>query len=266
MKPNILIISDSVGETARGVVFAGLSQFDSHDVEIKRYSYVKEVDDINAILDTVNPGQTMLVFTLINPDLREKIIDIAKARRFPHVDIMGPLMEALQSILNSKPRLEPGLLHQLDEDYFRRMQAIDFAVKYDDLNDARGIRLADVVLIGVSRTSKTPICVYMAYRGYKAANIPLVPEVTPPDLLFKNPGHKIIGLTIDPLLLNEIRMERLRILGLDQKAQYASIKRINEELNYAAEIMAKVGCPVIDVTSKSIEESANEVLRYIKIE
>ncbi len=264
MKPNIIIISDSIGETGRRVAHAGLIQFDSQEVEIKRFSYVDTVEDIDTILEEAVPGKTIIVYTLVNPELRVHLDKIADKKGITHVDVMGPILDALETTLGTKPHLKPGLIHQLDEEYFQRIEAMEFTVKYDDRNDARGIELADVVLIGVSRTSKTPMSVYLAYRGYKAANIPLVPEVPPPDLLYSNPNNKVIGLTIDPLLLNEIRQERLRVLGLDLKAQYASINRINEELEFASQVMSRVGCPIIDVTNKSVEESANEVLRYLK--
>lgn len=264
MKANILVISDSIGETARNVAHAALSQFDSQDVNIKRFSYVKTLDDLEIIMEEAEGGNTVLVYTLLDPHLRQELVHLAKEKEVDYVDVMGPMMGALGNILQKEPRLEPGLIHQLDEEYFRRVEAIEFTVKYDDLNDPRGVELADVVLIGVSRTSKTPMSIYLAYRGYKAANIPLVPEVEPPDVLFNNPGNKVIGLTIDPLLLNEIRQERLKALGLNLKANYASVKRINEELDYASKLMRRVACPIIDVTNKSVEESATEILRYLK--
>ncbi len=264
MQPTIVVISDSIGETARGVVMAGLSQFDAPEANIKKFSYVKTREDIETIIKELRPKETVLAYTLVNPELRKELARMAEEVGLPHIDILGRVMEKLEALLNKKPRLEPGLIHQLDEEYFQRVEAIEFTVKYDDRNDPRGIELADVVLIGVSRTSKTPMSVYLAYQGYKAANIPLVPEVPPPDLMFKNPDNKIIGLTIDPLLLNEIRQERLKSLGLNRKAQYASIKRINDELEYAAEIMRRVGCPIINVTNKSVEESANEILKYLR--
>jgi len=264
LEPRIVIISDSIGETARGVVMAGLSQFDAPEASIKKYSYVKTKDDIATIMDSINPRKTVLVYTLVNPELRKELAGMAEDVGLPHIDILGQVMENFQKLLQKEPRLEPGLIHQLDEEYFQRVEAIEFTVKYDDRNDPRGIELADVVLVGVSRTSKTPMSVYLAYQGYKAANIPLVPEVPPPDLLYENPEKKVIGLTIDPLLLNEIRQERLKSLGLNQRAQYASMKRINEELEYASEIMRKIGCPIINVTNKSVEESANEILRYLR--
>jgi hypothetical protein len=205
----------------------------------------------------------MIVFTLINPELRSEFIELANESNVPVVDIMGPVMENFEKILDIKPRLKPGLVHRLDQNYFKRVDAMEFTVKYDDRNDDKGIKLADVVLVGVSRTSKTPMCIYLSYRGFKAANVPLVPEVEASSLLYRNPGKKVIGLTIDPLLLNEIRQERLKSLGLSPDSQYASIGRINKELEFADNIMHNIGCPVIDVTNKSIEESANEVMNYI---
>lgn len=264
MKAKILVVSDSIGETARGVADAALSQFENAVYQIKKFSYVQSEEDLNIILTEANSDDTVIVFTLIDPQLRKCLTELSAEYQIKCVDIMGPLMDSLQQVLKQKPRLLPGLIHQLDEEYYQRVEAIEFTVKYDDLNDPRGIELADIVLIGVSRTSKTPMSIYLAYRGYKAANIPLVPEVTAPPLLYKNPDNKIVGLTIDPLLLNEVRQERLKTLGLNMEASYASMKRINEELLYANEIMQKVGCPIIDVTNKSVEESATEVLRYLR--
>jgi len=264
LKPTIVVISDSIGETARGVVMAALSQFNSAQVELKKFSYVKTREDIEEIIDRFKPGESILVYTLVNPELRQDLAQLADEVGLLHIDILGPVLENFEQLLDKKPRLEPGLIHQLDEEYFQRVEAIEFTVKYDDRNDPRGIELADVVLVGVSRTSKTPMSVYLSYQGYKAANIPLVPEVPPPDLLYKNPDNKIIGLTIDPLLLNEIRQERLKSLGLDRQAQYASIKRINQELEYSSQIMRRIGCPIINVTNKSVEESANEILKYLR--
>lgn len=260
--PKIFIISDSIGDTAQNVVNATASQFNG-SLAIERFSYVQTIRELRNIVNKAFKERALIVYTLVDPELRNNFSGLAKEKGVPIVDIMGPMMEAFEKFLNLKPCLEPGLVHRLDQDYFKRVEAMEFTVKYDDRNDDRGIELADVVLIGVSRTSKTPMCIYLSYRGYKAANIPLVPEVEPSPLIFKNPDNKIIGLTIDPLLLNEIRQERLKSLGLNPESQYASIKRINEELDYAENIMKKIGCPVIDVTNKSIEESANEVMNYL---
>ncbi len=263
IKAKVYVVSDSIGNTAQNVVDAAASQFDAGNISIERYSYVKTIRGLKNIINKAEKNNAMIAYTLINPQLRLEFAELAKNKDIPVVDIMGPVMNSFAKILDSKPRLQPGLVHRLDQDYFKRVDAMEFTVKYDDRNDKKGIELADVVLVGVSRTSKTPMCIYLSYRGYKAANVPLVPEVEIAPLLYENPDSKVIGLTIDPLLLNEIRQERLKSLGLSPDSQYASIKRINEELEYADKVMHDIGCPVIDVTNKSIEESANEVMIYL---
>jgi len=262
-KPKVYIVSDSIGDTAQNVVDAAASQFNSGHIKTERYSYIQSVRELKNVIERAEKDKSLIIFTLINPELREKFVELANEKDIPIVDIMGPVMEKFKKMLDIEPRLKPGLVHRLDQNYFKRVEAMEFTVKYDDRNDDKGIKLADVVLVGVSRTSKTPMCIYLSYRGYKAANVPLVPEVEASSLLYRNPGNKIIGLTIDPLLLNEIRQERLKALGLSPDSQYASFERINKELEYAENIMQKIGCPVIDVTNKSIEESANEVMAYI---
>lgn len=263
--PKVIVISDALGDTAEQVVDAGASQFNGHNVNLKKFTHVRSIQQIDRIFSEEKvDSETIVAYTLVEPPLREYLASAIKRLGIPGIDIMGPVINAFCEIFQTKPRMEPGLQHKLDSEYFKRVEAIEFTVKFDDRNDARGIELADVVLIGVSRTSKTPTCIYLAYKGYKAANIPLVPEVKPPDLLLENPDRKVVGLTIDPELLMEIRYQRLKTLGLELNAAYASLSRIQEELNYANGIMKKVGCPVIDVTNKSVEESASEVLNLIK--
>jgi regulator of PEP synthase PpsR (kinase-PPPase family) len=182
----------------------------------------------------------------------------------PIVDVMGPLMNSLQVMLNEPPIGKPGLVRRLDEEYFRKVDAIEFAVKYDDGRDPRGLLRADVVLIGVSRTSKTPLSMYLANKRLKVANVPLVPEVEPPEELFQLPPERCVGLTINPEQLNSIRTERLKALGLTAQANYANLERINEELAYSQRIMKRIGCPVIDVSNKAVEETANIILEIIR--
>lgn len=180
------------------------------------------------------------------------------------IDIMGPMMDAMKRSFESDPRLEPGLVHQLDEDYFKRVEAIEFAVKYDDGRDPRGIARADIILIGVSRTSKTPLSQYLAHKRLKVANVPIVPEVEPPEELFDMNPDKCIGLRISPAKLNDIRKERLKALGLGDQATYANMERINQELQYFDEVVGKIGCQVVDVSHKAVEETANTIMRKIK--
>jgi regulator of PEP synthase PpsR (kinase-PPPase family) len=160
-------------------------------------------------------------------------------------------------VLDRQARHEPGLIHQLDEDYFKKVEAVEFAVKYDDGKDSRGILKADIILLGVSRTSKTPLSMYLAHMRYKVANVPLVPELKPPEELFTIPSHKIIGLRISTMKLNEIRKERLKALGLPDSANYASVDRIEQESDYAHNLMIRLGCTVIDVSNKAVEETAS---------
>ncbi len=258
----IYVVSDSLGETANIVVEAAASQFERSQISVKKYSHIKTSRELKSIILEADEDNALIVFTLIDPDLREEFQEMARERELSTVDVMGPVMNELEERFERPPRLKPGLRHQLDENYFNRVEAMEFTVKYDDRNDPRGIKQADVVLVGVSRTSKTPMCIYLSYRGHKAANVPLVPEVDVPDILLENPDNKVIGLTIDPLVLNEIRQERLKSLGLSPDSQYASIDRINEELEYADRIMDEIGCPIINVTNKSIEESASEVQKF----
>lgn len=256
----IYIISDSIGETAELVARAAASQFNHGNVDIRRVPYVTRAEEIPEIIEEARGFPSVIVFTLVLPELRETLLAEAARYDIPAVDIMGPVMAALSKITLSPPRLEPGLMRKVDEEYFRRVEAIEFAVKYDDGKDSRGITQADIVVLGVSRTGKTPLCMYLAHKGIKAANTPLVPEVPPPEEIFTIPPHRLIGLTIDPGKLLSIRRERLRTLGLPADADYANQERILRELRYAEDIMRRAGCSIIDVTNKAVEETAGRVL------
>ncbi|MCG5103073.1 pyruvate, water dikinase regulatory protein [Oceanobacillus alkalisoli] len=262
-KPTVFILSDSVGETAELVVKAGLSQFNG-DYKIIRIPYVEDKGTIQEYLQIAKEQQAMIGFTLVNPELRNYLNEEAKRIGIEAIDIMGPAMDAMGKYFKKEPRLEPGLVHKLDEDYFKRVEAIEFAVKYDDGRDPRGIARADIVLVGVSRTSKTPLSQYLANKRIKVANVPIVPEVEPPEELFEVAREKCIGLRISPEKLNEIRKERLKALGLGNQATYATIKRINQELEYFDKVIEKIDCEVIDVSNKAVEETANIILQMIK--
>lgn len=206
----------------------------------------------------------LIAFTIVIEDIKNYLLKKANELGVKTVDIMGPMMDALQSMYQLPPKMKPGLVRQLDEEYFRKVEAIEFAVKYDDGRDPRGLLKADVVLIGVSRTSKTPLSMYLAHKRIKVANVPLVPEVEPPDELYEITNKKVIGLKINPDKLNGIRTERLKSLGLTAQANYANYERILEELEFAEKVMKRVGCPVIDVSNKAIEETASIVIEMIK--
>ncbi|MCL6547830.1 MAG: kinase/pyrophosphorylase [Alicyclobacillus sp.] len=262
--PVVYIVSDSVGETGEFVVRAAASQFDGGQCEIRRVSHVHETSVIDETVESARLDGGFIAFTLVLPELREYLTRVAAEKGVHCVDIMGPMLDAFEAAVGRPPRRQAGLVHQLDEDYFRRVEAIEFAVKYDDGRDPRGLERADIVLIGVSRTSKTPLSMYLAHKRLRVANVPLVPEVAPPEELFQIPDkRKIIGLTIRPNKLNVIRQERLKSLGLTPDASYASHDRIVEELRYADEIMKRLNCFVIDVSDRAVEETAALILEHV---
>lgn len=222
---------------------------------------MKDQEQIDEIVEEAVSTKGIIAFTLVLPCLRKYLLKKAQDRNVEIVDVLGPMLDTIARVSQMEPRLEAGILHKLDEEYFRRVEAIEFAVKYDDGKDPRGILYADIVLVGISRTSKTPLCMYLAHKRIKAANIPLVPEVAPPEELFTVPGRKIIGLTVSPDVLNMIRQERLKSLGLAPNADYATMERILREIEYAESIMHKLGCPVIDVSRRAVEETASKILQ-----
>lgn len=262
----IIVASDSVGETAELVARACISQFNPNqcDSEINRYPYIESLENVDEVIQVAKDTEAIVVYTLVKPEIRKYMESKIKEDAIKSVDIMGPLMNILLDKIDEQPYFEPGLVHQLDEAYFKKIDAIEFAVKYDDGKDPKGLTKADIVLLGISRTSKTPLSQYLAHKSYKVMNIPIVPEVTPPDDLFNVDPSKCIALKISEEKLNRIRKERLKQLGLGDSARYATEQRIEEELNYFHELVDKIGCPVIDVSDKAIEETANDIISIIE--
>lgn len=259
----IYAVSDSMGETSEQVAKAVIKQFDIADFEIKRIPYVNDTETIDNLIKKASKENSFIVFTIVVEELRNYIVEKAFENNVGAVDVMTPVLHPLIKQLGLAPKREPGLLRKLDDKYFKKVAAIEFAVKYDDGKDTRGILLADIVLIGVSRTSKTPLSMYLAHKNIKVANIPLVPEVSPPEELNSISSKKIIGLTLANEQLNRIRKERLKTMGLKDTANYANMERIFSELEYSERIMKKLNCKVIDTTNKAVEETANIILDYI---
>lgn len=264
MKDKIIYaISDSLGETAESVARATASQYDKEPIEIIRVPYIVSEQQIDEVLEDAKVGGHVICHTIVSISLRNYLHTKAKEYGVQAVDIMGPVLNAVGTIADTEPRMTAGMVHKLDQEYFKKVEAIEFAVKYDDGKNPSGFAKADIVIIGVSRTSKTPLSMYLAYKKIKAANLPLVPEVPLPEELFKIPPKKIVGLIIDPYKLNNIRSERLRAIGLEDEANYASVERINQELEYAKAIMRRLHCQVLDVSNKSIEETSSFVIQLI---
>lgn len=256
----IAICSDSIGETAEAVVQAALRQFELPNTEIKRFMNVRDEDEVAQMMQEAAAREGVVAYTLVQPELRESIKEEAVRLNVRTVDIMGPMMQAFADTFNGDPKHTPGLLHKLDDSYFRRVEAMEFAVRYDDGKDVGAILKADVVLLGVSRISKTPLSMFLAHKGYKTVNYPIVPELSPPSQLWEIPGRRIFGLTMEAEHLLKIRRERLKVMGLPYEVQYTSLERIREELEYAGRLFRELGCPVIDVTDRAIEEAAGMIM------
>lgn len=262
--PIIYALSDSLGETAERVARAAASQYNQEEFDIIRVPYIRSEQQIEDIVQQAERDNAMICYTIISPVLRRKLKGLTRLANVVVVDIIGPMLQGIGQIAESDPTMRPGMIHRLDEEYFKRVDAIEFAVKYDDGKNPLGFLKADIVIVGVSRTSKTPLSMYLAHKRIKAANLPLVPEVSLPQELFEIPPYKIVGLIIDPFKLNFIRSERLKTMGLKEDASYANLERIDEELQYARAVMRRLHCPVIDVSTKAIEETANLVLEIVK--
>lgn len=265
-KPEVIVyvVSDAAGDTGELVVRAAIAQFHPIGAEIRRAPFVSDESALVRITELAKLSQAIVLYTLVLPQLREAMKRLAGENQIAAIDLLGPFIETLEHRTGRKSRQEPGLNHVLDADYFRKVEAVEFAVKYDDARDTSGVLKADIVLVGVSRTSKTPLSMYLAHQKYKVANVPLVPELKPPDELFKLPKNKIIGLTINTAYLNVIRKERLKALGLPNTASYATTDRIEQELKYADDVMKKLDCVVIDVSHRAVEETASLIMEYIR--
>ena len=262
---SVYIISDSLGETGEQVAKAAISQFELDDYEIKRFPYVLNLKLLSEILkEASNESNAVLFYTLVDKEFIEYIKDFTAESGLIAVDLLSPLIAAIRESTHLEPAREPGTIRKLDEAYFKRVEAIEFAVKYDDGKDPRGLSKADVVILGISRTSKTPLSMYLANKNIKVANVPLVPESVPPKEIYEVPANRVIGLTNSPTKLNEIREERLKALGLPKGSSYASMERILDEIDYAEKIMKKIGCPIIDVSNKAIEETAELIISILK--
>jgi regulator of PEP synthase PpsR (kinase-PPPase family) len=261
----VYILSDSSGETAESVARAALVQFPPGRASIYRLPQIRSTDQLKELIQQVSARRAVIAYTLVLPEYQLALEEEAMRYQIPTVDLLGPLISRLASLTALSPLSQPGRLHLLDEKYFKRIEAVDFAIRFDDGKNPDGIMQADVVLTGVSRTSKTPNCMYLAHHyGMKAANVPLVFGVEPPLALFKIASQKVIGLTIDPYLLAEIRTSRAQILGMSKSAEYADPERIVQEVQHAKKLFKELNCHVIDVSAKAIEETSSEIYLYLR--
>lgn len=260
----VYVVSDSAGDTGELAVRAAAAQFHPLSVHIRRAAFIQTKEGIDSILAAAQAENSIVLYTIVIPFLREYMIEQAGKIKLTAIDLLGPLIDNLEQALGHESRNEPGLNHLLNADYFRKVEAVEFAVRYDDARDVTGILKADIILIGVSRTSKTPLSMVLAHKTYKVANVPLIPELVPPKELYLAAPNKVIGLTINPDSLNAIRKERLKALGLPDSAPYATSERIKRELDHARQVMEKIGCIVIDVSNKAVEETASLIIEHFQ--
>lgn len=256
----VYLLSDATGETAEKMAMAALTQFREKAVRVKRVSNVRTKTQVYEALDEALPQRALVVYTIVNRELAQLVHDECDSLGLASIDLITPLLLRFAEFFGRSPRETPGLLHGVDEEYFRRIEAVEFTVKHDDGQEIRNLHKADIVLVGVSRTSKTPLSIYLAHRGWKVANVPLVKGIEPPAELFEIDSGRVVGLVIDPDRLAERRAARLKNMGQDPRAAYADYEEIEDELQYARRLYRRHSWVMLNVSDKAVEETANEVL------
>jgi regulator of PEP synthase PpsR (kinase-PPPase family) len=258
------VVSDATGETATRVVLAVERQFPDLEFEEIRHPRVTNLDDVQLAAARARGRRAVIVYTLVNPELREAMRACCKRYRLHYCDVLRHPIEAIVRVSGLPARGVPGALPVLDSSYFKRVEAIEFAVQADDGIAPGRLEEAEIVLVGVSRTSKTPLSIYLGYLGYKAANVPLVKDIDPPESLFRLNSARVVGLTLQPELLAEIRERRVREMRGSARS-YATLEEIYEELEHADRIHRRLGCPVIEVSTLAIEETAHRIIRLVEM-
>jgi regulator of PEP synthase PpsR (kinase-PPPase family) len=257
------VISDATGETATRVVLAVERQFPDLEFEVVRHPRITGAEDVQLAAERARGRRAVLIYTLVDPGYREVMRSLCRRFKLHYCDLLGHPLDAVARVAGTPARMEPGARPVLDQTYFKRMAAIEFAVRFDDGLAAYGLKDADIILVGVSRSSKTPLSIYLGYLGYRTANVPIVKGIEPPDELYAVDKSRIVGLTIDALTLAEIRGERVRNMR-GSKREYAGLEAIYEELEYAESVHRKLGCPVIEVSNLAIEETAHRIVRLVE--
>lgn len=267
-KFHLHLVSDATGTTLLGLARACLAQFENIEPIQKFWPLVRTQRQLDRVIEKIaeNPGP--VIFTLVDEKMRGRLQDRCEELNVPCVAVLDPIIRSLSSYLGTSAAGIPGLQHIMDDAYFRRVSAIDYTMRHDDGRELNDLNEADVILVGVSRTSKTPTSVFLARRGIKAANIPLVPGVNIPKEKLELEKPVYVGLTASPDRLYQIRRTRLRADGNAHKQYddntYVDLDKIKQEVRDARRIFAKYGWPVIDVTKRSIEETAAEILTYLQ--
>lgn len=254
------LLSDSTGETLENIAKAALAQFDGVEIIKHFWPMVRSEKHLNRILSEVADNPGLVIFTIVNRDIRTKLERECRHLGLPSVPALDTVTDALSNMLGQEAKARPGRQHILDAAYFARVEAIQFTIAHDDGVGWENWEEADIVLAGVSRTSKTPTSIYLANRGYKTANIPIVPESPPPDSLFHLKNPLVVGLITGASRLVQVRRNRLLSLNQAPETDYVNEEKVKEETQYARRMFADNGWPMIDVTRRSIEESAAAII------
>jgi hypothetical protein len=265
---NLHLVSDATGTTLLGLARACLAQFEGIEPNQKFWPLVRTQRQLDAVIAKIEELPGPVIFTFVDNKMRERLQERCNHLGIPCVPVLEPVIKALSTYLGVHAKSIPGAQHTLDEDYFKRVAALDFAMHFDDGRTLEGLKEADVILVGVSRTSKTPTCLFLARRGVKAANIPLVPGVTVPPEHFRLEKPLYVGLKVTPERLYQMRRSRLKADSdakavLDENA-YLDLEKIEEEMREAKRLFSKHGWPVIDVTKRSIEETSAEIMSILQ--
>ena len=255
------IVSDSTGETAARLVLALEAQFPEQEFEEIRHPRVESVEDCALAVNRAKGRPAVIVYTLVKPELRDAMRQLCRRARVHYCDLLGHPIESIARVSGMAAKMKPGARPALNAAYFKRVEAMEFAVRYDD-GIGGGLAEADIVLVGVSRTSKTPLSIYLGYLGYKTANVPIVRGIDPPADVYAIDAAKIVGLTINASRLAEIRSRRIQHARGSRR--YAELEAIYDELEFAKAIHRKLGCPVLDVTEASVEETAHRIIRLVQ--
>ncbi|CBE68574.1 putative phosphotransferase Gmet_3384 [Candidatus Methylomirabilis oxygeniifera] len=259
----ILAISDATGATAELVVQAALAQFQAAEVEIRRLPNIRTVDEVRRVIEAAHVSKAIIVHTLVSEELRQTVLREGRERGVETIDLIGPLLLRLSDQLRVAPLMQPGLFRQLGQEYLHRIEAIEYTVKHDDGQHPLGLDRADIVLVGISRTSKTPLSIYLAGKGWRVANVPIILNLPLPGRLMTIDQDRIVGLVVAVDRLVELRRARIERKHAPVAEAYAELEKVRAELSYSRSLFRKAGWPVIDMTCKSIEEAASELLTII---
>ncbi len=260
----IIILSDGTGETAAQITRAAIVQFSDKEIYFTRYKNIRTKAQVESIFEDAAIHHDMLVYTIVSPELREFITLRASEKNVPTIDLLGPLLNSMSSYFQLTPKTTPGLFHQVNDRYFKRIEAMEYTIAHDDGRDLTNLDKADIILLGISRTSKTPLSMYLSHQGWKVANIPLILGYDiPPEVLAADP-KKVVCLTISADTLSTIRKARLERLGQEDGGDYASMNKVIEEIEYADQLFRKnKRWPVFNVTSKALEETASDIIKMM---